>query len=257
MKIIKLITIFFFLNLFILNIYSDNKNLTIFKNIEDVKENLQEYEQALEAAQQKDQNNKIKNPIMAEFVDRIKTVTSFSAKFEQSDNNKNILTGFVDLVRDNKFLWKILTPEREQQSYITNGNKFWHYDVSLSQVVVDNFDKSKVSNSPLYFLLDDINNLDNIGSIYNIAYYDNMKNIYKLELNNNGNYISDLIIYFKPDNIDNKKSNIIEKISFIAAKNNQITINFSEVKINHKIKDNIFNFSVPKGVDVIDAKELL
>ncbi len=205
------------------------------------------------------QKKEIKKPILSpsaqEFMDRISSVKTLSANFVQTEEKGNRIEGKLKLARPNKFVWNITMPQKEKQSYTTNGLKFWHYDVGLEQVVVDQFDTRKIANSPFYILLD---TPDNVAKKYNIT--NQNASTYKLSMNklteqseqNDSNYISDLTIYFD----SRVKSKVINKITFVAGQSKKITVELTNVIINQGINNNTFNFIVPKGVDVINASEI-
>lgn len=205
------------------------------------------------------QKKEIKKPVLSppaqEFMDKISSVKTLSANFVQTEEHGNRIEGKLKLARPNKFVWNITLPLKEKQSYVTNGLKFWHYDVGLEQVVVDQFDTRKIVNSPFYILLD---TPDNVAKKYNIT--NQNASTYKLSMNkaiaqseqNDSNYISDLTIYF-----DSKiNSKIINKITFVAGQHKKITVELTNVMINQGVNNNTFNFIVPKGVDVINASEI-
>lgn len=196
----------------------------------------------------------IVTPDQKDFINKIKKVQSLSANFVQyekdpvkASNNKTI-KGYLKLSKPNKLLWEINSPSKEQQSYVTNGSKFWHYDKTLEQVVVDDFDSKRISNSPLYFLLA---NIDNLPEQYNVKKLANNNFLLTVKNSNNldNNYISDLKLQF------NQRTDMLEKLDFIAAKNKNIIIELDNISIN-SVGNSSFNFNIPRGVDVINADEL-
>lgn len=195
-------------------------------------------------------------PDTQEFIKKIKSINSMQADFTQSESLLeakdtkviNTISGSMQLVKPNKIKWQVNSPESEKQVYVTNGEKFWHYDVNLEQVVVDDFKINRVENSPFYFLL---TNPENISEQFEITKTD--VNNYKLKaaaaLNKESNYISNIELTFKDD--DNLKA-----ISFVAANNKLIKIEFESITLNSKLSNHSFNFKAPPGVDTINASEL-
>lgn len=194
-----------------------------------------------------------------DLINRIKKITNLAADFTQTEqelgNNTNInpkasvLQGKVKLAKPDKLSWEIISPNKEQQIYVTNGEKFWHYDKGLEQVVLDKYDSKRIVNSPLYFLLV---NVDNLAASYKVKKIETdqfeleSQDAMKLE----SNYTTGLKLKFKSG------TNILTQVSFIAAQNKRIIIDLNNVKINAGINNAVFNFKIPSGVDVINASEL-
>lgn len=178
-----------------------------------------------------------------EFVAKIDSISSMTAEFQQieqslsldSEANKarNVskpskISGKLNIAKPNKLKWEILSPDSEQQVYTTDGDKLWHYDKNLEQVVKDNFNSKKLTSSPFYFLL---SNIENISENYQVTKIN--KNLFRLKPNTDSNldsnYVSDLKLEFDDD------TNAIKNITFIAAQNKQVIISLNSVKINPQI----------------------
>ena len=254
------------------------------------------------------EDKKIEGPVVEavsvdeqEFINRISQIKSLVADFIQTEqgvnHSNNELKGKLFLNKPNRLRWEIVSPAQERQQYITNGNKFWHYDQNLEQVVVDTFDSKRITSSPLYFLL---MNSDKVTEMYQVnkisedvyalktkPYLEKNKpsdatptktepavemesevilgNVYKSkeksksanqeaaeEVNPelNDNYVTELNLGF------DHKTKKLSQISFVAAKSKTIIINLKNVQVNTGIKNNIFDFNPPKGIDIINASEL-
>jgi chaperone LolA len=197
------------------------------------------------------------DPDLDEFVNIIKKTNSLLADFTQTEENllestsnkKKVLKGKLKLAKPDKLWWEIISPDQERQIYATNGSKFWHYDKGLEQVVIDKYDSKRIVNSPLYFLLV---NVDNLTANYIVKKIGN--NIFELNPSNatalESNYTSHLQLKF------NSKNSQLIQVSFIAAQNKRITIDLDNIKTNTGISKELFNFKVPTGIDIIDAAEL-
>ncbi len=190
-----------------------------------------------------------------EFINKIRKIDSYSADFKQSERGDDKskfkqISGRLKLARPGKFLWSITSPEKEKQSYISNGTKFWHYDVGLEQVVVDNFNMKKLAHSPFSILLDDLYSITTNYSVKKVA-----ENSFELKPKNKvtgDNYITDLKIVFL-----NNNSAAIKNISFIAAEHKHMLIDLSNSVVNNPMGASTFNFVPPKGVDVINSDEIM
>lgn len=195
-----------------------------------------------------------------DFINKIAKITSISASFTQTEQDlankdtktpgqQKLIKGNLKLAKPNKLYWNINSPSTENQLYVTNGEKFWHYDKNLQQVVQDQFDNRRISNSPFYFLFSETTSLIEKFDIKRIG-----EKLFALttkkQADFDSNYISELELKF------NNKTDELEFVTFVAAKNKKVIVNLENVKINSKIDKSEFNFKVPKGVDIINAKEI-
>lgn len=255
---ISLLIVLNMLNVF--SIFADNAKNNITNNIA-----LRHIDDPIVTQEdEKIEQQKIYSKDTQDLINKIKKINTLSADFTQTEQdlnnqsnkkldniitNSNTIKGTVKLSKPNKLLWDIKSPSSEQQVYVTNGSKFWHYDKSLEQVVLDDFDSQKITNSPLYFLLSDV---DIVAEQYNIYKVSNnsFRLIAKQKANFDNNYISNLQLYF------NNKSDKIEKLEFIAAKHKKIIINLDNLRVNSGVSSASFDFRAPRGVDIIKASEL-
>lgn len=236
-----------------------------------------------------------------EFIERVQDIKSISADFTQTENTqsstdkasegvratkniKKVIKGKLKLAKPNKFLWEISSPVKERQVYSTDGTKYWHYDLGLEQVVVDDFKTDKIASSPLSILLD---NSENIAKNYLIKKSNksnlNIESYQLLAKTNtkiavNSDYIKNIeIIFIKLDDLStgknkrakfsksgaNKNSNkelskfVINQINFTIGNVKNVTIELNDVLVNRQINNSVFTFKPPKGVDVINSNELM
>lgn len=235
--------------------YTNKEKIAFLKNIDEGSAAYDANKRKLQAELDKQNRQINKDELDAasrEFIDKISQIKTYSADFTQAEKNADNtkqLAGKLKLARPGKFFWTITSPTQEKQSYITNGTKFWHYDIGLQQVVVDNFNLKKIAHSPFYILLDDVYNIATQYDIKKLS--DNEYLLNPKKDNKQDNYISNLNILF-----ENVKSKAIKKISFTAG-NKTIIIGLSNSTINSSLGNNSFNFVPPKGVDVISADEIL
>lgn len=123
-----------------------------------------------------------------------------------------------------------------EQKIISDGQKLWHYDVDLEQVVIKrlaNFEQD----SPMFMIFND----QSLSSQFNIKTLKN-ESKYRLtpKLKGDVEYID----------IEFVKGTIAK----VSAKqvNGSLSLKLSDVKVNQPISASVFSLKVPKGVDVID-----
>ena len=123
-----------------------------------------------------------------------------------------------------------------EQKLISNGQKLWHYDIDLEQVVIKNLAQFE-QDSPMFMIF----NNQSLNTQFDIKTIKN-ESKYQLTPKKKGD-VNSIEIAFSKGNI-----------SKISAKqvNGSLDLKLSNVKINSNINSNIFSLKVPKGVDVID-----
>ncbi|HEX2548926.1 MAG TPA: outer membrane lipoprotein chaperone LolA, partial [Gammaproteobacteria bacterium] len=149
-------------------------------------------------------------------------------------------SGQMSLQRPGKFRWEIKKPNK--QIVVTNGKKLWIYDPDLDQVTIRLLTK-EVGDSPAMLLS---NNLG-IDKVYTVTTTTDANATLKWFL-------------LKPKNPNNNFAAI--KLGF---QNNEIhemiledqmgqltNIEFYNIKTNPMLASSLFDFRLPKNVDVID-----
>ena len=173
----------------------------------------------------------------------LKNTTSLSAQFNQNlvDQYGYLLqksTGSLNMQRPGKFRWDYILPY--PQNIISNGEKIWMYDSELEQVNVRPYNQVLAS-SP-------INLLDK-------------KQKLNIEFNLESMPESEGQIWLKliPKNKDNDfqemqvgiKDGKIKTMRFLDAFQQQTEISFSQLVVNPAFNHQHFEFTIPKGADVM------
>ncbi|MDC7252042.1 outer membrane lipoprotein carrier protein LolA [Wohlfahrtiimonas chitiniclastica] len=170
-------------------------------------------------------------------------LTSLQADFEQTvtqQKNKEISDGILQIRKKNGrdatagFYFNYTSPF--EQKIISNGQKLWHYDVDLEQVVIKNLAIFE-QDSPMFMIFND----QPLNAQFAIKTLKNEQK-YRLTPKKKGD-VEFIEIEFKRGNI----SNVYAKQA-----NGTLSLTLSDVVINQTINPNVFTLKVPKGVDVID-----
>lgn len=179
---------------------------------------------------------------------------SLSAQFSQkiSDSKHHQIQesrGDFIVHRPSQFRWETISPN--QQLIVANGNKLWIYDIDLEQVTLQPFTQT-TGNSPARLLSGDMTLITQDFNI--MVKKETPENIsFHLTPKQKDNYFLWVELTFV------KTQHYPEKVlSEMKMKDNidQIThINFKNVIKNPKLKENLFDFTAPKGVDVINMEE--
>ena len=171
------------------------------------------------------------------------TVRTYQADFNQVvlDSEGNMIqesSGRFWIKRPGKFRWDYKVPFT--QKIIGDGKKVWIYDPELRQVTVKDYQGS-VSQTPALLLAGDQKltnnfNIENLGTKNKITWLG-------LKSKKQQENFSVIKIGFK-----NKKLLVLELVDSFG----QTTrINLNKVKENLNLKNSIFKFKPPKGVDVV------
>lgn len=175
----------------------------------------------------------------------LKNLNQFSADISESlkaDSGENINnTGHVWIERPNKFRYEINSPET--QIFVSDGRNLYDYEPDLMQVVVRPLDQS-ISQTPLLLLSSGALGLEKKFKISFLNSGDNHQFVL-IPIAQDG-LISQVVLSFDPKNIPEKMQ--------VSNSFGQITeLSFSKVIENQKIDQNQFEFTAPKGVDVLEA----
>jgi len=189
-------------------------------------------------------------------VKQLSGVKSFSADFEQTTKvtqsakapQKKGLTaqhmnqtfkGVMKVERPGKFYWQTSTPAK--QTIVTSGRTVWIYDPDLQQAVRQSLDE-QVANTPALLLS---GNTQQIQQAYRITQPDAAKTYYTLYPKQKDGAFQSLTISF---GAKNAPALMILQDSL----GQTTTVRFNNVVVNPSIPASTFNFTPPKGTDIID-----
>lgn len=192
----------------------------------------------------------------ANLVKQLSNIKSLSANFEQTTKatvatkapQKKGLTGqhmnqtfkgVMKVARPGKFFWETTSPSK--QTIVTTGKTVWIYDPDLQQAVRQSLD-DQVANTPALLLS---GNTSQIMNAYRVTQPDKGKTYYTLYPKDRDGAFQSLTISF---GVNKAPSLMILEDSL-----GQTTqVRFNNVKVNPTIPASTFNFTPPKGTDIID-----
>ena len=192
----------------------------------------------------------------ASLVKQLSSLQSITANFEQTtkvENNakaaKNkgltgqhmnqTFKGEMKVARPGKFYWETTSPAK--QKIVSSGKTVWIYDPDLQQAVRQSLDE-QVSNTPALLLS---GNTDQIMKTYRVTQPNSAKTYYTLIPKDKDGAFQSLTISFGAKSAPN--------LMILQDSLGQTTyVRFSNVKVNASVPSSIFNFTPPKGTDIID-----
>jgi len=191
----------------------------------------------------------------ANLVQQLKGIQSLSANFEQTtkvggnapkkqkgltaQHMNQTFKGTMKVERPGKFFWETSSPSK--QTIVTTGKTVWIYDPDLQQAVRQSLDE-QVSNTPALLLS---GNTSQIMQSYRVTQPNKAKTYYTLYPKNKEGAFQSLTISFG--------TNKAPSLMILEDSLGQTTyVKFSNVKVNASIPASTFNFTPPKGTDIID-----
>ncbi|MEB3753908.1 outer membrane lipoprotein chaperone LolA [Acinetobacter sp. MD2(2019)] len=180
---------------------------------------------------------------------------SFSANFTQttkangqkpvqkkglsSQHLNQTFQGVMKVARPGKFFWETTSPSK--QTIVTSGKTVWIYDPDLQQAVRQNL-SDQVANTPALLLS---GNTSQIMQSYRVTQPDSSKTYYTLTPKAKDSAFLNLTMSFAANGTP---SLMILNDSL----GQTTTVKFSQVNKNASIPAATFNFTPPKGTDIID-----
>lgn len=148
-------------------------------------------------------------------------------------------SGVMKVARPGKFYWQTTAPAK--QTIVTSGKLVWIYDPDLQQAIRQNMDQ-QVANTPALLLS---GNTNEIMKAYRVTQPDRTKTYYTLYPKQKDSAFQSLTISFG--------ANKAPSLMILQDSLGQTTqVKFSNVKVNASIPASTFNFTPPKGTDIID-----
>ena len=181
--------------------------------------------------------------IQAEFSQNTKLTnarhTAAQKKQPTPQHMNQTFSGVMQVARPGKFYWETLKPAK--QTIVTTGKVVWIYDPDLEQAVKQSLDE-QIANTPALLLS---GNAQDIMNAYDVSQPDAKKTYYSLKPKDKEGAFERLLISFGRNNTPTLM--ILED-----SMGQTTTINFRNIKLNGKIDHSVFNFSPPKGTDIIE-----
>lgn len=192
----------------------------------------------------------------ANLVKQLNGIKSITANFEQStkatagskapqkkglsaQHMNQTFKGVMKVARPGKFYWETTSPAK--QTIVTTGKMVWIYDPDLQQAIRQNLDE-QVANTPALLLS---GNTNQIMQSYRVTQPNKGKTYYTLFPKQNDGAFQSLTISFG--------ANKAPSLMILEDSLGQTTyVRFNNVKVNPSLSDATFNFTPPKGTDIID-----
>lgn len=182
------------------------------------------------------------NSLSADFEQRIysnKKNTKVQQKSLTAQQMNQTFMGNMKVERPGKFYWQTNSPAK--QIIVTAGSNVWIYDPDLKQAVRQKLDQ-QIENTPALLFS---GNSTKIMQNYRITQPDATKMFYTLYPKNKDGVFQSLSLSF-----DAKKT----PIHMVLEDNTGQTthIKFKNTQLNAKIPTTLFNFTPPKGTEIIE-----
>ena len=189
-------------------------------------------------------------------VKQLSRIQSISSNFEQTTKVTNsskapkkqglsaqhmnqTFKGVMKVERPGKFYWETTSPAK--QTIVTSGKTVWIYDPDLQQAVRQTLDE-QVANTPALLLS---GNTEQIRKSYRITQPNQSKTYYTLYPKSDDGAFQSLTISFGAKNAPT--------LMILEDSLGQTTyVRFNNTKVNTNIPASTFNFTPPKGTDIID-----
>lgn len=173
---------------------------------------------------------------------KLNAIQTMSAKFSQVIKAKSrqlsSSTGTMALSRPGRFRWD--TKEPMAQLVVADGNKLWVYDKELEQVTVKKQEKG----------------IGGTAGLFLSGYGNTVARDFEVTEKNKGNKdYFDLKAKSNKENFQQVKlvfaGETLTRMEMFDQLGQHTIVNLSNIKINPKLASSLFQFKVPKGVDVV------
>lgn len=180
------------------------------------------------------------NTMTASFSQKTMTVVKTAKQQKSLNSNMNqSFTGEMKVERPGKFYWQTQSPA--QQTIVSSGSTVWVYDPDLKQAIRQKLD-AQIANTPALLLS---GNTAKIMQTYRVTQPDASKMYYVLYPKNKEGVFQSLALSFAANKAPAQmllKDNMGQTTHIV----------FSNVKLNTQLPASIFNFTPPKGTEIID-----
>jgi len=175
----------------------------------------------------------------------LEKVDSMTADFNQqlwSADNQLVETanGTVSLKRPNRFLWSYSAPL--EQVVLSDGQSLWMYDIELAQVTVAPLD-DVIAATPAMLLSGDVAAREGFEVLDHFQ-ADGVTWV-RLGAVTEGADFNLMMIGFR--------GGVLERLELIDGLNQITRIEFSNIELNPKMENDVFQFTAPDDVDIIGS----
>lgn len=180
----------------------------------------------------------------AELKQKLSMIDTLSAQFVQRvfDNEEEIhqANGRLYVAKPQKVRWETQFPE--ESLMIADGSAVWNVDTFVEQITI--FDQaSAITHNPLVLLT----TLDNeVWSQFSISKISDEPEAFEIKALEPAAQIQRLTIFFA--------ENSISAITSIDAQGQESRLEFSDVQLNSRLEDALFNVDIPKNYTIDDQR---
>ncbi len=150
--------------------------------------------------------------------------------------------GTLHLKRPNKFRWK--SQEPFEQLLLSDGETLWQYDEDLEQVSIQKLDQ-RLSVTPALLLT---GNVKTIAKEYDV-FGEKLDKEYHFVLIPKGNET-----LFDRLRLEFDEKKLLSRMVIKDEVGQKTTLNLLNVQKKNKMKDSLFTFEIPEGIDVIRSE---
>ena len=182
--------------------------------------------------------------VVSNLQNKFKTIEDFTSIFKQTTkgsfaDSSLTLTGKFDYKKKNKFKVELKNIE-----LISNSETVWNYDKRLNRVVINSIDENQA-----FLNIDDIINNYPEQCIAELVKNSRQGEFYILNLTPKKNTLE-----FSSAKIWIDKNYILNKIEIKDFSGSVYFVELTNIKLNQKLSDSDFEFTVPEGCKVIDFR---
>lgn len=176
--------------------------------------------------------------------DKLQGMRSFQAEFTQTvlDGSGAMMQttqGKIAVKRPGLLHWQVYAPL--EQLLVSDGVKLWSYDPDLEQVTVQAVDQ-RLSQTPALLLSGEVEGLADSYEIDSIQLDDKVWQ-FQLTPKQPDSLFEQLRLTFSGDTL--------VQMHLLDSLGQRSSLEFNNIKMNPKLKDKMFSFVPPKGVDII------
>jgi len=173
-------------------------------------------------------------------IQKLQTMESLHTTFRQQINGE-LHTGSLWVSKPNHF--RIETDTPWQQILISDGATFWNYDIDLEQLTIADLEHDPQKYPILLFSSTE----DNLNDSYDVsAYTDEDHDVYVLTPKKNNQFFTSMTLKFSGE----MPSSIIIR----DAAGQRTNIIFDSPQTNIELSEDLFEFSAPAGIDIVDQR---
>lgn len=178
---------------------------------------------------------------LQQFIDNTSTLQADFSQIITNDQNIEIESsrGSLSIQRPNQFRWEYTKPYH--QLIVADGHKIWFFDEDIEQVTVKQQDKA-IDSTPATFLSGSTQWKKDFILQKHDKISEQKQRFILLPKNNDSNFAKIELIF---------SYGALSNMVLIDKAQQTTSIHFSEVKINLSLKEGLFDFSPPPGIDII------